>query len=109
MSDTTPDVLRDTLFIWMYVTITRFDDVVKGVPAPTLLNDLEQGKHIKVGDPQNKKTVDEAVLAVGSFPNEIPKVNKALKSLSAVAGAWGGSGQHPKLTELDSVYISPRA
>lgn len=110
MPDAPPDMLRDTLFIWIYVTTTRFDDVKSGATdAPQLLKTLEQGKHIKVGDSQNQQTVQEAVLAVGRFPAELGKVNAALKSLSALSSPWSGGGQHPKLSELDPIYIAPRS
>jgi hypothetical protein len=84
-----------------------FDEVQQGATSDQLLTYLEQGKHIKVGDPQNKQTVIEAVAAVANFPNELPEVNAAFKGLSALSGVWTGGKEHPTLSELDSAYIPP--
>jgi len=105
-----PDVLRDTFVIWMYVTVTMLDSVHSGTTtAAQILNDLESGKHIKAGDATNQKTVTEAVQAVQASFNSLSGAKTALKTLDVISTGWAGGGSHPKLSELDAIYISPRS
>jgi hypothetical protein len=111
MPDVPKDILRDTLFIWMYITMTRFDDVQNGATSDQLLQDLEQNTpkpHIKAADPQNQRTAQEAVKLAKTFAAQISAANDALGSLTVLKAPWTGGGQHPKLSELDSIYIAPR-
>lgn len=101
------DVLRDTFFIWMYVTITNLDDVKSGtLTSASILKDLEAGKHIKVGNSTNKATVEQSVAAVMATYSGLSSTRQALQSLT-VLSPWAGGGKHPKVQELDAVYVAP--
>lgn len=103
-------VLRDTLVIWMYVTLTKLEDVAKGTTtADRIIQDLEQGKHIKAGDTTNQNSVREAVQAVSAFGSELSGAKAAITTLKVISDGWAGGGLHPTLNELDAVYIAPRA
>jgi hypothetical protein len=105
-----PDVLRDTFFIWMYVTVTVLENVKAGkTTAAQILQGLEQGKHIKTGDATNRQTVVEAVQAVNTSYNQLFGAKTALKTLTVISTDWAGGGPHPPLGELDSVYIPARS
>src|SRR5580704_1834537 len=101
-----PDVLRDTLVIWMYVTLTKLEDVIgKTTNADKIIQDLENGKHIKAGDAKNQDSVRQAVQAVSAFQDELRGAKSALATVKVISDGWAGGGQHPKLDELDAVYI----
>jgi hypothetical protein len=105
-----PDVLRDTLVIWMYVTLTKLEDVAKGTTtADQIIQDLEQGKHIKAGDTTNQDSARQAFQAVSAFEGELRGARAALATVKVISAGWAGGGQHPKLNELDAVYIAPRS
>jgi hypothetical protein len=110
MPDTPPNVLRDTLFIWMYSTFTVLEKIARGEKgAKDVLNDLESGGYINRDNKDNQQTAQEVVRLIANNPNTFINVRQFLTTqISVLLNHWTGPDPHPSPGELQSVYGPPR-